>query len=122
MASLIVIQGSEPGKRFELGNRTLSIGREPARDVQLVDPKVSRKHALIRREGDAYLISSAKALNGIVINGKAVDAEIRLKEGDEILMGDTMLCFTESSDPNVTNAVFARKVVNRDVREKNTIM
>jgi pSer/pThr/pTyr-binding forkhead associated (FHA) protein len=122
MASLIVIQGSEPGKRFELGSRTLSIGREPARDVQLVDPKVSRKHALIRREGEVYLISSAKALNGVLVNGKAIDAETKLREGDEIVMGDTLLCFTESSDPNVTNAVFERKVVNRDVRDKRTIM
>lgn len=122
MASLIVIQGADPGKRFELGNRTLSIGREPARDVQLVDPKVSRKHALIRREGDAYLISSAKALNGVLVNGRAIDAETTLKEGDEIGMGDTLLCFTESSDPKVTNAVFERKVVNRDVRDKRTIL
>lgn len=122
MPSLFILTGEQAGKQFVLANRPLSIGREPGRDIQVIDPKVSRKHALLRHEGDRFYISPSKALNGIVINGAKIEAETALNEGDEIVLGDTMLRFTHSTDPAASNAVFGRKNAGRDMRDKNTMM
>lgn len=96
MASLNIIQGAQAGTHFELSKRPLSIGREAGRDIQILDPKVSRKHAMVRFEEGGYVIAIASARNGIKINGAKVVDLARLSEGDQIAMGDTVLQFTES--------------------------
>lgn len=122
MAGLTIITGEQAGTHFELANRTLSVGRDPSRDIQIIDPKVSRKHAMIRTETEKYLIAATKALNGIIINGTPVDGETALNEGDEIQLGDTTLRFATSISPDATNAVNHRKVGGRAIRESNTLM
>ncbi len=122
MASLTILFGSDAGKQFILANRPLSIGRDPSRDIQLVDPKVSRKHAMIRREGDTHIVMLVKALNGIQINGQAVQAEATLSEGDEILLGDTVLRYSTCSDAERANSLFDRKAGGRENRDRDTIM
>ena len=95
MASLNIIQGPQTGTHFELARRPLSVGRDPSRDIQILDPKVSRKHAIIRYEGDNHVIVVSSAKNGIKINGSEIDDHATLNEGDEIRLGDTVLQFTE---------------------------
>lgn len=95
MASLNIIQGAQAGKHFELSKRPLSIGREAGRDIQLLDPKVSRKHAMVRFEEGGYVIAVASARNGLKINGEKIAEQARLNEGDQLAMGDTVMQFTE---------------------------
>ncbi len=95
MASLNIIQGAQTGTHFELPKRPLSIGREAGRDIQLLDPKVSRQHGVIRFEEGGYVIVVANARNGIKLNGEKIEEQARLSEGDQIAMGDTVLQFTE---------------------------
>lgn len=121
MTCLIIVRGESAGRQFELGKRPLSIGRDPARDIQLLDPKVSRKHALLRFDGGEYVIAAAKPRNGLEINGRRLDTETALQDGDEILLGDTLIRYVASSDPDRTNALFGRKAADRDAREAKTI-
>lgn len=95
MASLNIIQGAQAGKHFELPKRPLSIGREAGRDIQILDPKVSRQHGVVRFEDGGYVIVVASARNGIMINGVKIKEQARLNEGDKIAMGDTVMQFTE---------------------------
>lgn len=122
MPSLTIITGDQAGKQFLLAKRPLSIGRDPARDIQILDPKVSRKHALLRHEVDGHLIAPAKALNGLIINGETVTEETRLADGDRLQLGDTELAYSVSDDPDRTNALHQRKQADRQHRENNTIM
>lgn len=122
MPSLIIVSGDQAGAHFVLGQRTLSIGREPARDIQVTDPKVSRKHALVRHEDGDHVISPAKALNGVIINGDAIDNERALKDGDVITLGDTNLQYSLSDNPDATNMLHHRKDAARENRDKNTLM
>lgn len=122
MPALIVVSGQQAGKHFELANRPLAIGRDPSRDIQILDPKVSRKHAIIRRGEDGFVISATKALNGIVINGDPADGDVILTDGATITLGDTELRYTEHSDPNKTNAIHQRKAADRAVRDAKTTM
>jgi pSer/pThr/pTyr-binding forkhead associated (FHA) protein len=100
----------------------LSIGREPVRDIQIVDPKVSRKHAIVRFGEAGHLIAPVKALNGLIINGTSVDVETLLNDGDEITLGDTVLRYTADANNGQTNAVFHQKNVDRPLREDRTMV
>lgn len=122
MPGLTIMTGEQAGTHFEFASRPLSVGRDPSRDIQVIDPKVSRKHAMIRQEGESYVIMATKALNGVVINGAAVEGETKLTEGDEIQLGDTVLRYGAPGGADVTNAVHHRKNADRNVRENNTLM
>ena len=65
MANLLITAGPNAGKYFPLANRPLSAGRDPARDIQLLDPKVSRKHFVVRKAGDEYIIVPFKSVNAV---------------------------------------------------------
>jgi pSer/pThr/pTyr-binding forkhead associated (FHA) protein len=122
MPSLTIITGDYAGKQFVLANRPLSIGRDPTRDIQIIDSKVSRKHAMVRADGDNHVLTPAKALNGVTINDVDISEEAVLSDGDRILLGDTELMYADADNPNLSNAVHQRKLADRDMRDKNTLM
>lgn len=122
MAGLTIITGKQTGTHFVLTNRTMSLGRDPSRDIQIVDPKVSRRHAVIRHHESAHLIMVTKAKNGILINGNEADCEVTLCDGDEITLGDTAMRFDQASSPDQTDAVFRCKIADQQARDANTMM
>ena len=58
----------------------------------LADPNVSRRHAEIRRVGDAVVVTDLGSTNGTRVNGIPV-REQHLASGDEITVGSTTLVF-----------------------------
>jgi transcriptional regulator with GAF, ATPase, and Fis domain len=71
----------------------ITLGREPANAVPVVDPSVSRRHCLLRREEDGrFQIKDLDSRNGTVVNGLAV-SEQWLRHGDEIAIGDSSFIF-----------------------------
>ena len=104
MACLIITSGDNAGSSFDLSKAPLSAGRDAVRDIQIVDPKVSRRHFVIKKDGDGFSIIEQDAKNGVYINGKKL-AEAKLKDGDRIVVGNTELTFLESSDPAAIDAL-----------------
>src|SRR3954470_12614095 len=80
------------GKRTVLGGSRFVIGRSRDSDLTLDDPNVSRRHAELRREGDAWVVADLASTNGVKVNGRRV-AEQRLNPGDEITVGLEKLHF-----------------------------
>jgi hypothetical protein len=80
------------GKRTMLSGSRVLIGRSRDCDVQIDDPNVSRRHAEIRRDGDAWVIADLGSTNGVKVNGGRV-AEAELHPGDEIMLGLVKLRF-----------------------------
>jgi len=78
------------GKRVELGESPLVIGRLPECEIVLADPNVSRRHAELRRDGDAVVLTDLGSTNGTRVNGVTV-REQHLASGDEITLGSTVL-------------------------------
>ena len=70
-----------------LDSPTITLGRDAAADVALLDPRVSRRHAQIKRSGQLWLISDLDSKNGIFIGGKRSKAAA-LSVGDVIRIGD----------------------------------
>ncbi|WP_169975211.1 ATP-binding protein [Tautonia rosea] len=93
MASLLVVQGADRGKRFELPEQPTALGRERSIPIRLHDSEVSRRHAEIRPEvsGGMRLVDLQSA-NGTFLNGELID-EAALKPGDRIQIGSTVLVF-----------------------------
>jgi hypothetical protein len=72
---------------FELGEGWTRIGRSVTADLQLDDPSVSRRHALIVSEpGKALRVLDDRSLNGVFVNGDLVEWG-RLSDGDELAIG-----------------------------------
>ena len=69
----------------------LTIGRSPQNDLQLDDEKVSRFHARIEKTELGYEIRDLGSMNGTTINRKKLAAQVVLKVGDAITMGDHRL-------------------------------
>ncbi|HYH59507.1 MAG TPA: FHA domain-containing protein [Thermoleophilaceae bacterium] len=62
------------------------LGRSLAAHVRFDDPTVSRRHALIHREGDAIRVLDDRSLNGVWVNGERVDWR-ELEDDDEMTIG-----------------------------------
>ena len=84
--------GGRTGETFPLeGERTL-IGRSPDCEIFLDDVTVSRKHAVLHRRDDAFVIEDLGSLNGTYVNRERID-EVALQTGDEVQIGKFRLVF-----------------------------
>ena len=122
MASLTVTQGpaEQLGKQFVLKQRPLAGGRHPSQEIQLVDPEVSRRHFLIRPDGDTHVISETQSVNGIFVNGQKAKSH-QLKEGDIIRVGKTTLVYSQLDESDIADAVQGQRRADKDVRERGTL-
>lgn len=87
--ALNVKDGPLAGRRCEL-EAELVVGRENA-DLTIDDPELSRRHAIVRRKGEALEIEDLGSLNGTWVNGARIDAATLLAAGDTIRLGVTVL-------------------------------
>jgi pSer/pThr/pTyr-binding forkhead associated (FHA) protein len=97
MPFLIHRDGSGEQVLTELDPRPprLAVGRADAADVRLdFDPEVSRLHAELERAGGEWLvIDDGLSANGTFVNGERVVARRRLRDGDALRFGSTLVVF-----------------------------
>ncbi len=103
LARLVVIEGPDAGREFELPLRGGGVGRGEGNLVQLTDPMVSRVHGNIElRDGALCWIDDATKPRTL-INGHFAP-EHRLESGDEIVLGATKMAFLPVDGVAVTRA------------------
>jgi hypothetical protein len=83
------------GRRISVGTEAVVIGRLPECAVVLQDTNVSRRHAEVRRTGEAIVVTDLGSTNGTRVNGTPI-REHYLTSGDEISVGSTRLVFEMS--------------------------
>ena len=78
----------------------LTIGRRSSADLALNwDDEVSRLHAeLVSKGGDWTIVDNGLSMNGSFVNGEPVSAQRRLRDGDAIRVGTTVLIFRSPGD------------------------
>ncbi|MBM4777428.1 MAG: FHA domain-containing protein [Archangiaceae bacterium] len=81
---------------FPLSEKT-SLGRHPNNTLRLVDREVSKEHCVIERVGATFLLRDLNSSNGTFVNGRKV-RELRLRDGDEIALGNSRLVFMSGVD------------------------
>lgn len=91
-ACLIVRRGPAAGAKFSLDKDTVTVGRHRESDIFLNDITVSRRHAEVRRDGQAYNVVDLGSLNGTYVNRGRVDSS-PLTSGDELQIGKFRLLF-----------------------------
>jgi hypothetical protein len=72
------------------------IGRSEENDVFLVDPSVSRAHAVVEIDGTDPVVRDLGSTNGTYVNGERVEARL-LRDGDELTFGNTLMRFEWTS-------------------------
>jgi DNA-binding NtrC family response regulator/pSer/pThr/pTyr-binding forkhead associated (FHA) protein len=90
MAALLALFGPKQGLRVPLAGR-LTLGRGATADLQFVDGKVSREHCRIDATGVRAMIEDLGSQNGTYVNGEVIGRPTPIAEGDEIMVGDTLL-------------------------------
>jgi len=88
----------------------LTVGRGWDNDVVLPDISVSRRHALLRREASGYVLVDRASGNGTRVNGRTVE-HARLRSGDEIGLGDSIVRFVDGDAVAVRRAGDVRAAV-----------
>ena len=91
-ARLEALAGPLEGKTFSLTEDELSVGREPSNQISLLDSLVSRRHCVIRRDGQGFLIKDLDSRNSTFVNNVPVKERL-LADGDQIRVGKSILVF-----------------------------
>lgn len=94
MAQLLVVQGEQIGQRFELNAETSVIGREAGCEIRIKDPEISRRHVAVIKDDLGFRVRDLGSSNGTTLNGETI-RETRLKRGDRIQLGQTVLLFLD---------------------------
>lgn len=94
-AFLLEIEGAKEGRVYEIKTPFSLIGRKYG-DILIEDEMVSKKHAQIDIIGDdIFYIKDLASTNGTYVNGNKI-SYYKLKEGDKIKIGNTILKFLKN--------------------------
>jgi serine/threonine protein kinase len=112
--SLMIVEGPGQGKRFDLATEQSIIGSDSTCNVSIKNDKVSQRHAIIVRREDKYFVAP---LSGgvVVVNGSEIGgtAEVELKRGDIITLGDIQLRFIAPGEVFTLQSSVAERVIDR---------
>jgi len=117
MPAIIIATGSQSGVYLVLGKASAVIGRDQGLPLQVVDGQASRRHVQIRLGGDGvYRVTDLKSSNGTLLNGATLVDEQMLHGGDELVIGQTSLRFTNETPTSGENAIELLKKVGERFR------
>lgn len=91
-ACVVVIHGEGLGKRMDIGERPLIIGRSHDVDLRILHPSVSRQHCEIWYENGRYRVRDLNSTNRTRLNEVAIESA-ELNDGDHITVGESILKF-----------------------------
>jgi hypothetical protein len=93
--------GFRPGRELILSKAETTIGRAESCDIGLFgDNSIDRLHARIVLRDSTYVVTDAGSEGGTFLNGEPVTAPTRLRSGDAIQVGKSVLRFRERYKPS----------------------
>ncbi|MFW5870777.1 MAG: adenylate/guanylate cyclase domain-containing protein [Candidatus Sumerlaeota bacterium] len=93
MANLLVQTKNRRDKKYDLGEMSdIHVGRERNNTVIIGDPRVSRHHLRITREGGDYWVENLSRTQATELNGEGIE-KARLGDGDMLEIGNSRLIF-----------------------------
>jgi FHA domain len=93
---LIVQEGTQDERVFEVGRDRTTIGRSRQCDIALDDHAVSRTHAIVTcDEAGTYRLCDQGSINGTYVNEQRI-SEHALEDGDIIQVGLSVLAFRQA--------------------------
>ena len=95
---LNVIQGPDKGRQFELPDTEPQLIGRSSEALPLVDTTISRRHSELTPDNGNWLINDLDSANGTYVNGVRIKGPTRLRSGDQIRTGATILVFGRVSN------------------------
>lgn len=121
MPALIIASGAQRGVFLVLGKAPIVVGRDQGVPLQIEDARASRRHIQVRLGGDGlYRVTDMKSSNGTTLNGQPLTEDMILRDGDELVMGETQVRFTDEVPDSGANAVELLKKVGE--RHRSTLV
>ena len=89
--------GVRKGDEFALTADRFIIGRDESCQLRINDRLASRKHVLVLKVGDTFMVEDLKSSNGTYFNTDPLDRAV-LNDGDEIAIGTTVIKYVAEGD------------------------
>src|SRR3954464_14239506 len=91
MAFVVIADRNQEIDRRELFGPVV-IGRSPECDLAVRDILLSRRHCMIERIGETWVVADLSSKNGTRVNSELITRQV-LHDGDVIRIGRTRICF-----------------------------
>ncbi|MGB6518201.1 MAG: FhaA domain-containing protein [Candidatus Cybelea sp.] len=88
---LRTLEGVPPGEIYSIEG-TSRIGRSDDGEIVLLDPSVSRAHAVVEVRAGEAIVRDLGSTNGTYLNGRRIETGT-LRDGDELRFGNTRMLF-----------------------------
>lgn len=96
---VVIIEGQTNRNVYPLQGESIQIGRGTMNDIILLEPEVSRQHLRFDWDGSTYQVKDMGSTNGAKVNDIELSAQVSLKSGDIIRIGQTIrLVYTSTPD------------------------
>jgi len=92
-ACVVVIHGEGLGRRADIDQSPVVVGRSQEVDLVIVHKSVSREHCRIWRDAMGYRIRDLAATNTTRVNETRIASDTALADGDQITVGESILKF-----------------------------
>lgn len=123
MASLLITHGIREGDYHAIPDESIvTVGRDDTCTIQILDRSISRAHLQITREDKTggHLAGDYQSANGVFINRSKIVGTVQLKDGDQILLGETSLVYLSNDHPDSKTAMDEYR--KRDEWKRSTLM
>ncbi len=92
-SAVVVIYGHELGRKYDLVDQTLVVGRSSKADIQIDQESVSRNHAKMIAGPKGVTVEDLGSTNGTFVNDVPISGVAQLRNGDLIKIGRTIFKF-----------------------------
>jgi pSer/pThr/pTyr-binding forkhead associated (FHA) protein len=116
-AVLSLVESGGGERVFPINRNPTIIGRANNADVVLLDPTVSYFHARIIMHNFGYTVEDMDSAEGTFLRGERVN-HARLRHGDMLRLGNTILTFADESATAAENAAQTTALVPDNATEK----
>src|SRR5206468_3889583 len=97
-ACMVVIYGGDLGRRVELPQGEITIGRDDENAIGADLHTVSRRHARLFLRDEGYYIEDLGSTNGTFVNDHEIGRATQLRNGDLVRCGGAVFKFIEGGN------------------------
>jgi Nif-specific regulatory protein len=94
---LAAISGRLKGAIFNIKDAGTVIGRDTAAGLCIAESSVSRRHSVVEKKEDSYVVTDLDSLNGTFVNDVPVKTRV-LQHGDRLRIGESQFLFLLHED------------------------
>ncbi len=93
MGYMVILKTSSGRFEHQLEKNFVTMGRSKENDLPIDDLSVSRKHAVLEREGNSFFITDLNSSNGTYVNSRKITEKTPIGMEDIIIVGRVHLSY-----------------------------